>query len=82
MVDKSKRKDGTFSREDFTFDKERNVYICPASKVLTTTGKVATDGETLYYGQDTRLPQLPIQVTVLSEGAVAQNPAQHLRGGP
>src|SRR6201981_3020571 len=42
--DKSKREDGTFSREDFTFDKERNVYICPAGKVLTTTGKVATDG--------------------------------------
>src|SRR5262249_13206658 len=31
VVDKSKREDGTFSREDFTFDKERNVYICPAS---------------------------------------------------
>jgi len=54
VVDKSKREDGTFSREDFTFDKERNVYICPASKVLTTTGKVATDGETLYYLARTR----------------------------
>jgi transposase len=52
--DKSKREDGTFSREDFTFDKERNVYICPAGKVLTTTGKVATDGETLYYRARTR----------------------------
>ncbi len=52
--DKSKRDDGTFSREDFTFDKERNVYICPAGKVLTTTGKVATDGETLYYRARTR----------------------------
>jgi transposase len=47
--DKSKREDGTFSREDFPFDKERNVYICPAGKVLTTTGKLASDGETLYY---------------------------------
>ena len=47
--DKSKREDGTFSREDFAFDKERNVYICPAGKVLTTTGKLASDGETLYY---------------------------------
>jgi len=54
VVDKSKREDGTFSREDFTFDKERNVYICPASKVLTTTGKVATDEETLYYRARTR----------------------------
>jgi transposase len=49
VIDKSKRDDGTFSREDFTFDKERNVYICPADKVLTTTGNLSTDGETLYY---------------------------------
>src|SRR5580700_1105040 len=37
VIDKSKRDDGTFNREDFTFDKERNVYICPAGKSLTTT---------------------------------------------
>ena len=49
MIDKSKRDDGTFSREDFTFDKERNVYICPAGKTLTTTGKLVNDGETLLY---------------------------------
>jgi transposase len=54
VVDKSKREDGTLSREDFTFDKERNVYICPAGKILTTTGKVVTDGETLYYRASTR----------------------------
>jgi DDE family transposase len=54
VVDKSKRDDGTFSREDFTFEKDRNVYICPAGKVLTTTGKVASDGETLYYRAKTR----------------------------
>ena len=47
--DKSQREDGTFSREDFAFDTERNVYICPSGKVLTSTGKIATDGETLYY---------------------------------
>ena len=82
VIDKSKREDGTFSREDFTFDKERNVYICPAGKVLTTTGRWPRWGDTLLPGQDTRLPQLPAQVPVLSEGAVAQNPAQHLRGGP
>jgi transposase len=43
VIDKSKREDGTFSREDFTFDKERNIYICPAGKVLTTTGKIMND---------------------------------------
>ena len=41
--DRSKREDGTFSREDFTFDKTRNVYICPAFNILTTTGKVIND---------------------------------------
>jgi len=37
VIDKSKREDGTFSREDFTFDKERDIYTCPADKILTTT---------------------------------------------
>ena len=32
VIDKSKRDDGTFSREDFRFDKERNVYVCPAGR--------------------------------------------------
>ena len=49
MIDKSKREDGTFSRADFRFDKERSGYICPASKILTTTGTVINDGETLRY---------------------------------
>jgi transposase len=49
VIDKSKRNDGTFSREDFTFDKERNVYTCPAGKTLTTTGKPVNNGETILY---------------------------------
>ena len=40
VIDKSKREDGTFSREDFTFYEEGNVYICPAFNILTTTGLV------------------------------------------
>jgi hypothetical protein len=40
VFDKSKRKDGTFSREDFTFDHDRDIYTCPAGKTLTTTRKV------------------------------------------
>lgn len=49
VIDKSKREDATFSREDFRFDKERDVYICPADKTLATTGTVINDGETLRY---------------------------------
>jgi transposase len=52
VIDKSKREDGTFSREDFTFDKERNVYTCPAGKTLTTTGKIHND-ETIVYRAST-----------------------------
>jgi transposase len=46
--DKSARTDGTFSRADFVFDRERNVYICPKGKLLHTTGTVI-DGGTLRY---------------------------------
>jgi len=48
LLDKSKRDDGTFSREDFIFDKERDIYTCPAGKTLTTTRKVVNDGQLLY----------------------------------
>jgi len=48
VIDKSKRDDGTFSREDFTFYKEGNVYICPAFNILTTTGKIMNDDLLLY----------------------------------
>jgi transposase len=48
VIDKSKREDGTFSREDFSFDKERDLYICPAGKFLTTTRKVVNDDQFLY----------------------------------
>lgn len=41
--DKSAREDGTFSRSDFTFDREHNIYICPAGKMLKTTGNVGDD---------------------------------------
>ena len=46
--DRSKREDGTFSREDFTFDKARDIYTCPAGKVLTTTGRIVNVEQLLY----------------------------------
>src|SRR5439155_20364475 len=55
VIDKSKREDGTFSRDDFAFDKERNVYTCPAGKTLTTqTGQRRRD--TPVHGQHAQLP--------------------------
>ncbi len=34
VFDKSKRTDGTFSREDFDYDHRADAYICPAGKAL------------------------------------------------
>ena len=34
VFDNSKRRDGTFSRQDFTFDAERDHYVCPGGKIL------------------------------------------------
>src|SRR5262245_28128379 len=48
VFDKSRREDGSLSRDDFTFDKERNVYVCPQGKLLHTTGTIH-DGETILY---------------------------------
>jgi transposase len=34
LIDKSERTDGTFSRSDFIYDPEANVYVCPGGKEL------------------------------------------------
>jgi HTH-like domain len=49
VFDKSARKVGTFSREDFHYDHERDVYLCPGGKMLTTTGTRVNDDATLLY---------------------------------
>jgi transposase len=49
VFDRSARKDGTFSREDFRYDHERDVYLCPGGKMLTTTGTRVNDDATLLY---------------------------------
>jgi transposase len=49
VIDKSKRDDGTFSREEFIYDKEQDIYICPAGKRLRTSGTLVNGGATLLY---------------------------------
>jgi transposase len=46
--DRGRRDDGTFSRDDFTWDEARNVYLCPNDRQLRTTGRLF-DGHILYY---------------------------------
>jgi transposase len=40
--------EGKFTRADFAYDRERDIYACPGGKELTTNGK-AYDGSTLRY---------------------------------
>src|SRR5207237_7038638 len=49
VFDKSARKDGTFSREDFTYDHQRDIYSCPDGKPLATTGTLVNNGSTFLY---------------------------------
>jgi transposase len=46
--DHSHRNDGTFSRDQFKFDKERNVYVCPMGKLLKTTGRILSENKFRY----------------------------------
>ena len=46
--DKSRQTNGRFTRADFSYDKERNVYICPGGQLLTSTGNI-DQGRILYY---------------------------------
>ena len=49
VIDKSRREDGTFSREEFRYDERTDTYTCPAGKPLTTSGTLVNDGITLLY---------------------------------
>jgi len=51
--DKGKRDDGSLSRDDFTFDQNTDVYVCPTGATLKTTGTVH-DGKTLLYRSSKR----------------------------
>ena len=48
VIDKSKREDGTFSREDFAYDNQRDCYVCPTGCDLITTGRVRDDDALAY----------------------------------
>jgi hypothetical protein len=48
VFDRSKREDGTLSREDFRYDGSTDTYTCPAGKRLTTTGHI-NGGDTVFY---------------------------------
>lgn len=59
--DRSKRKDGAFTRTDFTYDKERDIYICPAGKTLRTTGTLHSDNTYRYIAPKSDCDNCPLK---------------------
>ncbi len=69
VFDKSARSDGTFSRGDFNYDHDRDIYFCPGGKTLTTTGTRVNDDATMLYRASKRDCRMPVpQAPLLSEG--------------
>lgn len=61
LIDKSKRDDGTFSREDFIYDEERDCYVCPAGRDLPTSGRVHKDDCYRYMASITDCRSCPLK---------------------
>jgi hypothetical protein len=55
VFDKSKRTDGTFSREDFTYDHDSDTYSCPGGKLLQNYRRSFTEPRTGVTKADTRI---------------------------
>src|SRR5919106_407100 len=72
VFDKSARRDGTFAREDFAYDRERDVYVCPPGKTLTTRGTLVNDGATLLY----RASKFDCDVCTLKSRCCPKEPAR------
>jgi transposase len=73
VFDKSTRQDGTFSRDDFSYDHVGDVYTCPAGKMLTTTGS-RVDGATLRY----RASKYDCQACRLKPRCCPKEPARYV----
>jgi len=93
VIDKSARRDGTFSREEFQYDQSTDTYICPAGKTLTTTGTLVNEGATLLYRGSTLdcgpcqfkvrcCPNTPARKVPRSMHESARNLARSLAGTP
>jgi transposase len=74
VFDKSTRQDGTFSRDDFTYDQAGDVYHCPGGKMLTTTSSPVNDGATLRY----RASKYDCQACRLKTRCCPKEPARYV----
>jgi transposase len=79
LLDREHQTKGFFTRADFSFDRQANVFICPAGKQLRSTGLVREDGTVPLLGEHKGLPGLRVE-TALHQGCKAHRHAQRLRG--
>ena len=90
--DFSQRDDGTFSRSDFKFDKDHDIYVCPAGKLLKTTGRILS-GYMLRYTASTYdcgpcplkskcCPNIPQRIVPRDVNEAARDHARVLDGTP
>jgi transposase len=75
--DKSRRQDGTFSREDFIYDHEGDVYFCPGGKRLTCKGTVVNDDQLLYRASKYDCDACRLKPRCCPKTPGAQGAAQH-----
>ena len=78
VFDRSKRRDGTFSREDFAFDVERDLYTCPGSKTLQHNFKTRRTGITKAGTRLYRASQSDCQICALKERCCAKAPMRKI----
>jgi len=71
---KSAREDGSFSRADFRYDKNDDVYVCPAGKHLRTSGTVVNDDLMLYRGATVDCRSCPLKLRCCPKEPVRKVP--------
>lgn len=74
VIDKSAREDGSFSRADFRYDADDDVYICPANKVLRTSGTIVNDEQRLYRGATVDCRSCPLKLRCCPKEPVRKIP--------
>ena len=82
VFDKSQHTDGTFSRDDFTYDHNRDCYICPAGKELRQRQGLSeaaasrrSERHDALSRQQAGLPELFTEAAMLPEYTGPQDPA-------
>jgi Transposase DDE domain len=75
LLDRQHQTNGFFTRADFTFDPQANIFVCPGQKQLRSTGLVRADGTIPYWAstKDCRACALKPRCTKGTKRIVTRN---------